>query len=145
MVKYRGTLKLSIFDRELKRQQIENFVSQRAQSAKNDDEDGLDLQGAYADDLDCLPANHLVTKLEVRIKNVFAVQMISKVLLTDQNKTALCVRLITSHKGMQLCIHNLQTMKIVFRTTFEHTADDQFELSQNLTCSSLEQVRPQIE
>ena len=44
-----------------------------------------DLHGAYADDFDCSPINHLVTKVDIRLKNVFSTHLISKVLLTDQN------------------------------------------------------------
>lgn len=66
--------------------------------------DFSDLHGAYSEDLDCQPQNFLVNKVDIRVKNVFATHLISKTLLTDQNQTALCVKLMTSQKCVQLVI-----------------------------------------
>jgi hypothetical protein len=65
---------------------------------KDHAQDYADLYGTYAEDFDCQQPNHLVTKVDIRLKNVFSTHMISKVLLTDNNQTALCIKLITCQK-----------------------------------------------
>jgi len=66
--------------------------------------DYADLYGAYSEDFDCNPTNHIVTKVDIRVKNIYSTHLISKVLLTDQNQTALCVKVITSQKNMTLVV-----------------------------------------
>ena len=77
LVKFKGMMRLQIYDRELKSEIDKSRQLPRVASA--DVEEYLDLQGAFAGDLDCTQLDSF-TKIDIRIKNIFTAHLIARVI-----------------------------------------------------------------
>ena len=79
------------------------------------------MHGAYAGDPDCFKDQSAI-KLDLRVKNVFAPHMVTKMLVTEDlnSKTNYLVKVITTAKRVEVTVQNIDTMEVKLQYELEH-------------------------
>ena len=104
-----------------------------------------ELKGAYFQDPDCLGES--INIFDVRIKDVFKVQMISKILFCNSNggqpNRSFIVIIKTNRNRISVTVNNLLTSKTVFCLKLYHV-ESNLTILPNLIIRSLDQVRSSL-
>jgi hypothetical protein len=108
----------------------------------------LNLHGQYYDDVDVLDGT--MSKLEVRLKDPFRVQLISKMLHADDYTSlencsrSFIVKIKSDRERLQVKIQNLVSMKVIFTFNIVHPQEGNLTELPESTITSLTDVQKHL-